>query len=124
MNTMPIVAVSDIAATVAFYRALGFEPHHQGPRWAELRRGQAIIGLHTAPELPPVEPARVHFSLIANERLEGVVARLQGAGVPLERGIGDESFGRSILLRDLDGMPLQVNEYDLALFTPGDPGAR
>jgi hypothetical protein len=40
-----------------------------------------------------------------------VVGRLAGAGVAIERGITDETFGRSILLRDPDGTPLQINEH-------------
>jgi hypothetical protein len=40
------------------------------------------------------------------------VERLRAAGVPLERDIADESFGRSIRLRDPDGLPISVNERD------------
>jgi hypothetical protein len=52
------------------------------------------------------------LSLQADEPLESVAERLEAAGVPLSRGIADERFGRSMVIQDPDGLPIQVNEHE------------
>jgi hypothetical protein len=44
---------------------------------------------------------------VVDEPLEEVATRL-----PLHRGIADEAFGRSVVVRDPDGTLIQVNEHD------------
>jgi hypothetical protein len=44
--------------------------------------------------------------------LELVVDELQRNKISLEREIADETFGRSIQVRDPDGMLIQLNEHD------------
>jgi hypothetical protein len=45
--------------------------------------------------------------MVAEEPLERV-AEL----VPPHRGIADETFGRSLIVRDPNGLQIQVNEHD------------
>ncbi len=112
---MPIVFVTDMAASVAFYRRLGFEP--AGPvneQWTELRAGdRALLALHGTDGTEPVSPAhgRVELAFAAPGRLEDVLAELRAAGAEVVRGITDEPFGRSLVVADPDGLPLQVNEH-------------
>lgn len=46
---------------------------------------------------------------------EELMTQLTAAGISIENDIVDEAFGRSLLLRDPDGLPLQINEHDPAL---------
>lgn len=108
---MPIVYVSDMDESVAFYERLGFEADmaSRGPSWAQLRAGDgAVLALHSA---MGGEPGRIELAMVADEPLERV-AEL----VPPARGIADEAFGRSLVLRDPNGLAIQVNEHD-----PGAP---
>ena len=59
----------------------------------------------------------MELALASEEPLERLVARLKTAGLKLEREITDEAFGHSILLRDPDGLAIQINEHDTALYT-------
>jgi len=58
----------------------------------------------------------VRAAFEADEPLEAVVARLADAGFPAEP-IVDESFGRSFRVRDPDGVYVQINDNDRALYT-------
>jgi catechol 2,3-dioxygenase-like lactoylglutathione lyase family enzyme len=100
---MPIVYVEDMDASLAFYERLGFEPKSRSGMWSELRAGDgAVLALHKAPA-----GGRVELALVADEPLEQVSER-----VPPARGIADEAFGRSLVIRDPSGLAIQVNEHD------------
>jgi catechol 2,3-dioxygenase-like lactoylglutathione lyase family enzyme len=116
MILMPIVFVSDMERSIKFYEALGFEPRNRGTMWTELEAGdRAVLALHHADSLPaPSE--RVQLALVARGALEQVAERF---GDALARPIADEAFGRSLILRDPDGLEIQVNEHDRSLYTPG-----
>jgi catechol 2,3-dioxygenase-like lactoylglutathione lyase family enzyme len=116
MILMPIVFVSDMERSVDFYESLGFEPQRRSPMWTELKAGErAVLALHHAEPLP--EPSqRVELALVSEEVLERVEERFEGA---LARPIADEAFGRSLILRDPDGLEIQVNEHDESLYAQG-----
>lgn len=61
--------------------------------------------------------AQRRFALVTHQPLESLVEQLQRAGVTPFRAIADEAFGRSLLLRDPDGLPVQVNEHHEELYT-------
>jgi catechol 2,3-dioxygenase-like lactoylglutathione lyase family enzyme len=110
MILMPIVYVSDMDESVAFYERLGFEVdlESRGEHWTELKAGDgAVLALHAAAE---GEAGRVELSMVATEPLE----RLVEASAPA-RGISSEAFGRSLVLRDPNGLEIQVNEHDREL---------
>jgi catechol 2,3-dioxygenase-like lactoylglutathione lyase family enzyme len=118
MIVMPIVYVSDMVRSVAFYRALGCELLQQGRtgQWTELQLNGSRLALHQTTSLPE-EHCRVELSLVSNTPLEDVVAELKRNGIRLEREIEDVEFGRSLSLRDPDGMVIQVLEQDPELYT-------
>jgi catechol 2,3-dioxygenase-like lactoylglutathione lyase family enzyme len=112
MILMPIVFVSEMERSLDFYESLGFERRSSSPMWSELKAGDgAVLALHHAESLP--DPSqRVELALVSEEALERVQERLQSA---LARPIADEAFGRSLVVRDPDGLEIQVNEHDRSL---------
>lgn len=116
LTPVSIVYVTDMSASLAFYKALGFKAQHEGKMWSELRSGAARLALHGAESLPS-GPLRVELSLTAHDRLEIIIDRLQKAGVTVTNEIADEAFGRSLLIRDPDGLPIQINEHDPDLYS-------
>ena len=110
MILMPIVYVTDMERSLAFYESLGFRPQSRSSHWSELRAGDgAVLALHLA------DATGIELALVADGRLEDVQERHADT---LERPIADEAFGRSLLLRDPDGRALQVNEHDPELVRP------
>jgi catechol 2,3-dioxygenase-like lactoylglutathione lyase family enzyme len=106
---MPIVFVGDMDESVAFYEGLGFETETRSPHWSTLKAGDgAVLALHAA---DGEAVGRLELALVAGEPLERLAAT-----APLARGIADEAFGRSLVLRDPNGVELQVNEHDPELY--------
>lgn len=105
MILMPIVYVQEMDRSIAFYEQLGFKTKSRSEMWSELAAGEgAVLALHKAPE---EHVGRVELALVSEEPLERV-AEL----VTPYRGIADEAFGRSLVVRDPNGMKIQVNEHD------------
>lgn len=112
MILMPILFVHDVEASVAFYTNLGFslDARSRSNGWAELRAGDgAVLALHAVHE---GHGPGMELSLVAAEPLDRVAS-----GLPVARGVADEAFGRSIVLRDPDGREIQINEHDHELYT-------
>ena len=95
-------------------RALGLElgAATRPGSWVELPAAAGILALHRSAE----DAGDCELAFEADEPLEAVVARLADAGYPAEP-IVDESFGRSFRVRDPDGVYVQVNDNDRALYT-------
>lgn len=116
MYLMPIVYVSDIARSLDFYRGLGLRPRPgiDPVYWAEFTLGDATLALHKAADGAATGsgPAgTVDLCFLAGEPLEELVARWVAAGIAPSRSIRDEPFGRSVQVRDPDGLVIQVNEH-------------
>ena len=114
MKLMPIVYVTDMDRSVAFYRAFCDSIRSQSPMWTEFSIGDAGLALHYSASLPAT--SRLELSFVTAAPLEQVVSYLKGQGVALEREITDEAFGRSIRVTDPDGLSIQVNEHDPELY--------
>jgi catechol 2,3-dioxygenase-like lactoylglutathione lyase family enzyme len=114
MRVLPIRYCADVAASTRFYRALGLElgAATRPGGWVELPAAAGLLALHKAAE----GAGGCELAFEADEPLEAVVARLAAAGYPAEP-ILDESFGRSVRVRDPDGVYVQVNENDRSLYT-------
>lgn len=119
MTLMTLVYVTDMAASTAFYSVLGAEASlvNRTRTWAEFRVGDATLALHATEKLPRERFCGLELSFNSTEPLEVLVQALQKAGVPLYREITDEAFGRSVVVRDPDGLPIQINEHDPELYT-------
>ncbi|MFQ5968362.1 MAG: VOC family protein [Acidimicrobiia bacterium] len=113
MKLMPIVYVTDMGRSTAFYQ--GLVPNgtlvSQSPYWTEFNVGGSALALHYTDSLPS-EGLWVELALVAFEPLEEVVEHLRLAGIEPDRGIQDEAFGRSLVVRDPDGLPIQINQHE------------
>jgi catechol 2,3-dioxygenase-like lactoylglutathione lyase family enzyme len=116
MKMMPIVYVTDMERSVEFYEKLGMQPKtkDRSGMWFEFTAGSEVLALHLAKELP--RDTRLSLAFVSTQPLEGVVEQLQTRGLSPE-GIVDEAFGRSFLIRDPDGLPIQINEHQEELYT-------
>jgi catechol 2,3-dioxygenase-like lactoylglutathione lyase family enzyme len=117
MKVMPIRYVADIAASTAFYTALGLAggDESRSGNWTELTGAGGVLGLHTARTSARDTPGDVELSFAADEPLEKISERLAAAG--FDGGvILDENFGRSLRTVDPDGIDVQVNEHDRELY--------
>lgn len=109
MQLQTIVYVSDMDRSVTFYEELGFVVAYRGgPVWTAFRGTDGVLALHLAEELPP--PGRVALSLVSDAGLEDVVDRLAAAGIEAT-AIEEQPFGRSTVIRDPDGLAIQINEH-------------
>lgn len=111
MLLQPIVYTNDMARAVAWYQiVLGTEPSFRSDAWTTFEVGDAILAIHHADTVPV--GSRVGLSLVTTESLDGLIevwSHLED--VELIRGIQEEPFGRSILIRDPDGVEIQVNQH-------------
>ena len=115
MRVLPIRYCADMAASTRFYRALGLElgAATRPGSWVELPAAAGMLALHRA---DGPDAGRCELAFEADEPLEAVADRLRSAGFGPEP-IVDESFGRSLRVRDPDGAWVQVNENDRTLYT-------
>lgn len=115
MRVMPIRYCADIEVSTRFYRALGLalgDATRTGG-WVELPAAAGALALHRA---PAPEAGECELAFEADEPLEAVADRLRAAGFATGPVL-DESFGRSMRVRDPDGVRVQVNEHDRTLYT-------
>ena len=116
VSPLPIVYVTDMARSLAFYEALGAAVKNGGAVWSELRFGTAALALHLADSLPQ-GGQRLALAMAAQRPLEAIITTLQKANIELTQEIVDEAFGRSLTVHDPDGLPIQINEHDPGLYS-------
>jgi len=137
LRLMPIVYVSDMDRSIAFYRSLGLklEVQSRSAQWAELKCGDALLALHRG-EKPQQRPYRwaaghasttgwgeqvrqqpVKLCFLSNAPLHNLIGELRTAGVEIVREVTDEGFGYSMQVRDPDGLTIQIDEHDSELYT-------
>jgi predicted enzyme related to lactoylglutathione lyase len=116
---MPIVYVHDVPRTIAFYEALGFRltARDRAYEWAELRLGDARLGIHAIEPEPAGGRPPIEITLDSRTPLEEVVAQLSAAGIPLEQPITDVAFGRTLMVRNPAGQLIAITEHDRNLYT-------
>ena len=113
MRVMPIRYCTDVAASLAFYRALGLDPDGEASpgTWTELPAASGELALHAADTASGLgSPGTVELAFVADEPLDAVRDRLLAVGYAPEE-IADEPFGRSFGVVDPDGVRVQVNEH-------------
>ena len=119
VRLQPMVHVVDMAASVAFYEALGAQVVH-GSRdgdWVLLRLGGAEIGLLAHPPNPEQGEGLVELNLVSTGPLPELEERLRAAGVDVVRPTGEELFGRQLQLAAPGGMLVKINELEPERYT-------
>jgi catechol 2,3-dioxygenase-like lactoylglutathione lyase family enzyme len=120
MKVRPIHFVPDVEEARRFYETLGLavQARARTGGWIELRADGGELAVHDAAAADDGEGrAGVLFSLVAEEPLEAVAARLRAAGFPPEGDAVDREWGRSLLVRAPDGMVVQIDEQEPELYT-------
>ena len=109
MQLQTVVYVTNMESSIVFYEQLGFSiAYRGGPVWTAFEGADGSLALHTVDELPG--PGRVALGLVADAPLEEIVERLAVYDIeatPIET----QPFGRSTVVRDPDGLPIQINEH-------------
>ena len=114
LRVQPMIHVADLGAAIDFHAALGgrLVVGSRDGDWALIGFGNTLVSLlaHRPSDLNP-EPVELQF--VSDVPLDGVVAHLEVA-MPgaIERGIGDETFGRMAQLRTPDGLVVKLLELD------------
>ncbi len=113
MKPMPMVLVSDMQAAIRFYKRLGLEVRFESRNgmWTELVAGDSMLALHRV-DPSRIPPAQVKLNFLSDQPLRQVERRLRRAGVEIARGVADEAFGWSLVIRDPDGMPIQLDQHE------------
>lgn len=118
LSMMTIVYVRDVARSLSFYQALGFQlaVQERTGGWVELHKGEAILALHESDQPSQRQENDVELAFISHKPLEALLESLEQAGFPVARPIIDESYGRSVTLESPDGLLIQVNEHEIDLY--------
>lgn len=110
MKLQPIIYTEDLNRAVDWYgTVIGGEPAYRSDVWTSFDIDGTTLGIHRVDSL--ADRGRVELSLVTAEPLEAVLFRLADHGIEAVQGIQDETFGRSVVLEDPDGTPVQVNEH-------------
>lgn len=112
MKLIPLVYVTDMNRSIAFYTKLlpAATIVTSSPAWTELLVGDATLALHIASSVDH-EGDGMGLGLDAPTMLEAVVAQLTEAGISPSGEICAQPFGRSVSVTDPDGLVIQINEY-------------
>ena len=109
MQLQTVVYVTDMDRSIAFYEHLGFTVEYRGgPVWTAFKGADGALALHAVEEMPG--PGRVALGLVADRPLEEIIETLAGHSIEAS-SIEAQSFGRSTVVRDPDGLPIQINEH-------------
>lgn len=114
------LAVKDLAASIEFYKTLGFESFHDGSEhnYAILKSGDAVIGLFQGMfegNILTLNPGWTQSATPvegAFEDVRDIQARLQAAGIDVPTPADPESNGpASFMLTDPDGNTILFDQH-------------
>ena len=116
LSLLPLVHVRDLAQSVDFYQKLGAEMvvGSRDGDWAQLRIGDAEIGLLAHPAAEDDE--RIEMTFSSAGPLPELEERLIAEGVTIVRGAADEGFGYQLQIADPDGFKIKINQFDPELY--------
>ena len=110
MHVQTIVYTTDMGRSQEWYSGfLGRDPEYASGMWTVFAVGDARVALHHTDDLP--EHSRVGVSLVIDGPLEAFMERAGESGIVAAEAIQQQPFGRSVLFRDPEGLPIQVNQY-------------
>ena len=110
MKLQPIIDTTEMDQTVDWYSTvLSTRPAYRSDVWTSFSVGGANLGIHRVDQLP--SESRVELSLVADVPLEELLHDFAAQAVTVERGVQEETFGRSLVVKDPDGLLVQINEH-------------
>ena len=96
-----------------FYEAaMGIEGQPAGPSWVAFPLGDSRLALHRQLPDDPQDPAPFRLDLLVDD-IDEALSKFKAAGAEVGRGIQDEAFGRSAILRDPEGREFTLVQEDL-----------
>ena len=112
MKLQTIIYTPEMDRAVEWYsQVLNTEAVYRSDVWSSFTVGDAKLAIHRSDNQP--NDSRAQLSLVATETLEDISDRLTSSQIAIHRGIQEETFGRSLLLKDPDGFAVQVNEHEV-----------
>ena len=119
LSVQPMTHVTDLAASIEFYEALGGKVLF-GSRdgdWALIRFTESTLSL-LAHEPSAENPEPIELQFVSAQPLELIETHLRVVNPSMiVRGIGDEAFGRMLKLRTPDGLIVKLLELERDLIT-------
>ncbi|MEE9588957.1 MAG: VOC family protein [Hyphomicrobiaceae bacterium] len=113
---IPSLLCHDIAETIAFYQAIGFEltgyhPNRDNPRWVELKRDGHTLQFYCDPPVGTLAQPQLSGTLyMRGENVDAIAADLSG-NVQILWGPEDMEYGmRELGFRDPNGYVLAFTE--------------
>ena len=105
--------VSDMDRLSQFYEsALQAKPAIQDRNWSAFELQGATFALHRRRSTDPHQDvAEFHFEFQVDD-IEASLARFQSQGAQVARGVTDETYGRSAVLRDPDGREFRLVQVE------------
>lgn len=119
LTLQPMVHVEDMAASVAFYEALGARVLH-GSRdgdFVMLQVGSGELGLLAHPPNPEQNEGTVELNFVTDEDLHEVEERLRSAGVTIEAPATAQGFGAQLQVAAPDGLLVKINRIEPERYT-------
>ncbi len=119
LNLQPMVHVEDMAASLAFYEALGAQVAH-GSRdgdFVMLTVGNAQLSLLAHPPNPEQNEVTVELNFDTERELTDVESALRVANVEIAQPVTDEGFGRQLQVRSPDGLLIKINQLEPDLYS-------
>lgn len=107
-SVMPILQVSDVTRSAAFYRdKLGFNVNNtwgDGPEFAIIQRGKVTIALDRSRDDGPVPVNQYWAAYVYVDDADAIHAEFEQRGVDIVRGLENSFYGmREFDVRDPDG---------------------
>jgi len=119
LSLQPMVHVDNMAASVAFYEALGAEIVH-GSRDGDfvlLTIGGSQLSLLAHPPNPEQNEGTVELNFETSRDLTDVESALRAADVEIAQAVTDEGFGRQLQVQSPDGLLIKINQLEPHLYT-------
>ena len=112
MKLTPLIYVTDMDRAISFYTRLlpAAKIVTTSPYWTELLVGEATLALHLAERVDHTGDG-LGLGLDAATPLEDVLAQLGDTGIEPAGEICAQPFGRSVTVKDPDGLVIQINEH-------------
>lgn len=119
LHLQPMVHVQDMAASLAFYEALGAQLA-RGSRdgdFALLAVGDAQLSLLAHPPNPEQGEGEVELNFDTDRDLAHIESHLRDANIDIVQPVTDEAFGRQLQVRSPDGLLIKINQLDPTLYS-------